>query len=230
MFNVSHVRDEQAKYDHVYTNDPAYGGSKVRLKLITDKTLPFGKAWQSQVMPNCQSSLDIGTGVGRVQLYMRERHIDAKGIDISQVAIDKINPVLKNHVQLAEAGELPFPAQSFDIVYHFDGLEHIHPDRIDVCIKEHARVSRRYLAYTVPDDLSNHDQDGKAASKSPDGPTGGHGYLHLTVMSLEEWSRWFTAQADALGLKFVVHDARRKFHKVRRKQVGQLAVLLERQR
>ena len=224
----SHVAEERAKYEYLYTNDSAYGGSKVRLKLIRDKTRRFGLMWQNQVMPQTESALDIGCGAGRVMAYMRKAGINCKGIDIAPSAIARLPEDLQAHAQVAEAVALPFPDQSFDLVYHFDGLEHIHPERIGACVEEHARVAKRFLAYTVPDALSNHDQVTEAESTQPDSPTGGHGYLHLTVMPLDEWRGWFEAAAERLGFELRVADATSKYHKVRKCDVGQLAVLLVR--
>lgn len=84
------------------------------------------------------SLLEIGVGRGEFLLKMRELGWKTTGIDISPVAVNYLREHYNLNVQLANSRQLPFAANSFDIVYLSHTLEHIH-DPV-VVLKEICRV------------------------------------------------------------------------------------------
>jgi len=64
------------------------------------------------------SVLDVGCAKGFMIHDLSELipGITVKGIDISQYAIDNVIEDMKPHVQVANAMDLPFPDNSFDVV------------------------------------------------------------------------------------------------------------------
>ena len=69
--------------------------------------------------------LDIGCGTGLNATQLARQGHDVFGIDLSPVAIEKFRANgLKGAVVNIEAGPLPLPAESFDMIYASDVIEH----------------------------------------------------------------------------------------------------------
>ncbi|HKN51304.1 MAG TPA: methyltransferase domain-containing protein [Amycolatopsis sp.] len=92
--------------------------------------------------------LDIGCGVGAPAIRLATEHdIEAVGISIAQGQIERANERAaaagladRLNFQVADAMELPFPEESFDIVWAMESLHHM-PDRWHV-IRQAARLLR----------------------------------------------------------------------------------------
>lgn len=88
--------------------------------------------------------LDVGCGGGFLSNYLAERGFVVTGVDLSEssLAIAKARDKTKtaNYI-LADAYELPFEDQSFDVITSTDFLEHVHePRRV---LKEVSRCLRK---------------------------------------------------------------------------------------
>jgi 2-polyprenyl-3-methyl-5-hydroxy-6-metoxy-1,4-benzoquinol methylase len=69
--------------------------------------------------------LDVGCGTGLNAALLAERGHDVYGIDLSPVAIEKFHAKgLQGSVINIEAGPIPLPAESFDLVYASEVIEH----------------------------------------------------------------------------------------------------------
>jgi ubiquinone/menaquinone biosynthesis C-methylase UbiE len=80
--------------------------------------------------------LDLGAGAGIVnQMNFRELASRVCGVDLDPRVVD--NPFL-DEGRVSDAGEIPFPDESFDIVFSDNVLEHLEiPDQV---FREVARV------------------------------------------------------------------------------------------
>jgi len=86
-----------------------------------------------------RKTLEIGCGTGLILHRTAEIAADAWGVDVSEQMVARC--LEKNlHTQVASATELPFPDNSFDLVYSFKVLPHV-PD-IAQAIGEAFRVVR----------------------------------------------------------------------------------------
>lgn len=95
--------------------------------------------------------LDFGCGSGALLLAMRERGIDAYGLEIDRPPIRQgLHPAARPYVTLYD-GALPSPFgdEEFDAVVSSEVLEHI-PDPTKA-VAEMARLTRGTLLLTVPD-------------------------------------------------------------------------------
>ncbi|VVQ16111.1 class I SAM-dependent methyltransferase [Pseudomonas fluorescens] len=117
--------------------------------------------------------LDLGCGEGRLVRALTERGLDAYGLDISQVAINRANSYMPGRFFCGSALELPFDDQEFDTVVSTDCLEHIHPDDVPRAIAEIRRVCKKHAYLQI---ATTQDRDG---------------HWHLTVEGRDWWESSF---------------------------------------
>lgn len=79
--------------------------------------------------------IDIGCGHNEFATMMRDKGIQAIGIDVACPNADIVTP----------AHDLPFESKSFYLVTSFDLLEHIPMEEIDDVLEEMKRVGRYYF-------------------------------------------------------------------------------------
>lgn len=97
---------------------------------------------------NINSMLFCGCAKGFEVKEARKRGYDARGLDISQYAIDNADPKAKDYLTLGDVSKMPFEDNDYDLVGAFDVL-HILDDfgesRRERAYKEVQRVSRKGL-------------------------------------------------------------------------------------
>jgi ubiquinone/menaquinone biosynthesis C-methylase UbiE len=117
---------------------------------------------------NPKKVLDVGCGWGMVVKELRNRGIEAWGIDFAE-------PVSKfwegDYYKVADAKEIPFPDNYFDIVFSSDFFEHIPEEEIDKVCEEMKRVGKQVVAVIPRLAVLNESQT----------------YYHVTNKSFEWW-------------------------------------------
>lgn len=83
--------------------------------------------------------LEIGCASGAVLECLDEREIRAEGVEISQMAIERAHPRVKDRIHVGDLLELDLPS-GYDLVYGLDVFEHLNPNRLDAYLGEIARV------------------------------------------------------------------------------------------
>jgi cyclopropane fatty-acyl-phospholipid synthase-like methyltransferase len=116
--------------------------------------------------------LDIGCGVGEPAIRLASAHdIEVVGVSISQRQIERANDRAaaagladRLSFQHADAMDLPFPEESFDLVWALESLHHM-PDRWQV-IRQAARILRPGGRMAIGDFLLStaHGDEADAAS------------------------------------------------------------------
>ncbi|MCL5029019.1 MAG: class I SAM-dependent methyltransferase [Bacteroidetes bacterium] len=98
-----------------------------------------------------QTVLDVGCGSGFSLREFIRLGYDAKGTDISDWLIKhELNDLYKQgKVFCAPAEKLPFPDNSFDLVFCTDVLEHIPTKNVAAAISELVRVSKKNIFCTI---------------------------------------------------------------------------------
>ena len=66
------------------------------------------------------------------------------GIDISDYAIRNSNPEIRNHLQVGNAINLPWPDDTFDLVISITTLHNLHAYDLDLALREMERVGKQY--------------------------------------------------------------------------------------
>lgn len=124
---------EIAKYEKCY-GDPRYGMGLPRRK-FTDDTL--------RALPVRGSLLDVGAGRG--ETMDMAWHLGFRPVYGTEV----VSGLIGQKVLKALAWDLPFEAQSFDVVTCLDVMEHLLPDDADRTIREINRVTRKVAFFSI---------------------------------------------------------------------------------
>jgi len=97
------------------------------------------------------SVLDVGCGKGFMLHDMAELipGITVKGVDISEYAIENAIEDMKPHVRVANAKNLPFEDNSFDVVISINTVHNLDRHECAVALREIERVSRGKSFVTV---------------------------------------------------------------------------------
>jgi ubiquinone/menaquinone biosynthesis C-methylase UbiE len=130
----------EAKYEIAYRNKGYMEGSPgMAFISYTIHSIPF------------KTVLDVGCGTGYSLLSFMLHQKDAKGVEVCDYLLEttlhtfqKLGLVKKGRIQ-----EIPYPENSFDLVYCTDVLEHIPECDVEKSIGELVRVSKRYLFLTI---------------------------------------------------------------------------------
>jgi len=102
-------------------------------------------------LTSSSSVLDVGCGKGFMLHDMAELipGITVKGIDISEYAIENAIEDMKLHVQIANAKELPFVDNSFDVVISINTVHNLERGECMQALQEIERVSKGKSFITV---------------------------------------------------------------------------------
>lgn len=127
--------------------------------------------------------LDVGCAKG-FMVYDFGRLIpglEIEGVDVSSYAIENAHPPVRDQLQVANATELPFDDDSFDLVISINTLHNLEGEDCDQAFREVQRVSRKHAFITV-DAYRNAEEKQRM---------GMWNLTALTYMSTEDWVRYF---------------------------------------
>jgi len=129
------------------------------------------------------SILDVGCGKGFMLHDMAELipGITVKGVDISRYAVENTIEDMKPHVQTANAKNLPFKDNSFDVVISINTVHNLDRKECARALKEIERVSRGKSFVTVDAFRNNEEKELMYAWN----------LTAKTVMHVEEWKAFF---------------------------------------
>jgi len=127
--------------------------------------------------------LDVGCAKGFMLHDIAEAipGINLKGIDISEYAITNVIEGMSDNVQVADARELPFEDNSFDVVTSINTVHNLEKDDLAKALKEIERVSRGKSFITVDAYNSEEEKERMYAWN----------LTAKTIMSVDEWVGFF---------------------------------------
>jgi SAM-dependent methyltransferase len=97
------------------------------------------------------SSLDVGCATGFVVEALRELGVAARGVDVSQYAIENATAGAQGHIGRADLRRgLPFRDGQFELVTALETLEHLDPRHVPGALAELRRVTSGYVLATIP--------------------------------------------------------------------------------
>ena len=157
-----------------------YGGFKYMSRFWQPVVPTFKEYWQ---LTGRSSLLDVGCAKGFMLHDLAELipGIAVKGIDISPYAIAHAMDDIKPHLQVANATQLPFADQSFDVVISINTVHNLERTECGRALREIERVSRGKSFITV-DAYRNDDEKERMYAWN---------LTAKTIMSVDEWIAFF---------------------------------------
>ena len=151
----------------------------------------FPRFWQPVIptfkehfnLTSKSSVLDVGCAKGFMMHDLAELipGIKVRGVDISEYAIENAIEDMKPFVQVANAIDLPFEDNSFDVVISINTVHNLERDECAAALQEIERVSRGKSFITV--DAYRNDEEKELM-----------GFWNLTaktMMHVDEWQAFF---------------------------------------
>ena len=126
--------DNQVVYDNL-------NWQELTSEVLKDKIAVVLRAIPDDV----KTILDVGCGNGAITNVLGEKYL-VTGIDRSEKALSFV----KTNKIKAEASDLPFADNSFDLVFCSEVLEHLPEDVFQKTIDELKRVAGKYIMISVP--------------------------------------------------------------------------------
>ena len=97
------------------------------------------------------TSLEIGSGDGEMVRYLRDRNVNARGIDNTDWTVNNTGDglVRKGILTACALDELPYPDRFFDLVCGFNVIENYPDVHAELIAKELVRVAKRWIFMTI---------------------------------------------------------------------------------
>ena len=125
--------------------------------------------------------LDVGCAKGFFVKDLIDKKIDAYGIDISKYAIDNSVPEIKYKLKVANATNLPYEDNYFDLVISINTVHNLDKIECATALREISRVSKKNAFLTV-DAFNNEDEEKRMYAWN---------LTAKTIMSVDEWITFF---------------------------------------
>ena len=176
-FWVMKELDNSKLYDEYYfakgCGEP-YERSEVWLNLFSS----FAERIQNEINPG--SVLDAGCAMGFLVEKLRERGVEAWGVDISQYAISEVAPGIQEYCWVGSVTD-PLP-RTYDLIVSIEVLEHLSPRDAEIAVTNLCTFSNDILFSSTPYDY-------KEAS-------------HFNVQPVEYWAELFAKEGFTRDMDF----------------------------
>lgn len=127
--------------------------------------------------------LDVGCAKGFMLYDMKEMipGITVRGVDISEYAINNAKEEVKDFLSVADARDLPFEDNSFDVVISINTIHNLEKDECATALQEIERVSKGRSFITVDAYRNEEEKEAMYAWN----------LTAKTIMSVDEWKIFF---------------------------------------
>ena len=144
--------------------------------------------------------LDIGCGTGGVIAWFNQKHgADVYGIDISDAFVNSVksNFPFRENVFQGNANNLHmFEDNTFDLVCHLDGMEHIPDVWEKACLTEAVRVSKKYIFYENACGPALADEWAQSGNFTK---------VHINIKPADKWLSFYKNNAKRLNYEIARH-------------------------
>ena len=134
-------------------------------------------------LTNESAILDIGAGKGFMMRdfieLLPEAHVE--GIDISEYAVEKADPVAAPYLKVGNAKQLDFSDNSFDLVISINTVHNLELEECKESLREIMRVTRKH-AFIVVDSWTNDEEKERMQMWN---------LTALTYMHADDWQKLF---------------------------------------
>lgn len=157
-----------------------YGGFSYMPRFWQPVIPTFKKYWK---LDKNSKVLDVGCAKG-FMLYDLTKlipGIEVKGIDVSSYAIENSLEEIRNNLSVANAVDLPFEDNSFDVVISINSIHNLDRKECGIALQEIERVSRGKSFITV-DAYRNEEEKRRMFNWN---------LTAKTIMSVDEWILFF---------------------------------------
>ncbi len=157
-----------------------YGGFNYHPKFWQPVVPDFINYWN---LDDSKSLLDVGCAKGFMlyDLKLKIPGLKIQGIDISKYAIENSKEDVRKYLSVANATNLPFPDNSFDVVISINTIHNLDEENCGKALKEISRVSKKNSFITV--DAYRNDIEREQMFK--------WNLTAKTIMSVEKWKEFF---------------------------------------
>lgn len=119
-----------------------------------------------------QTVLDVGCAIGLLVETLRQRGVEAYGVDVSEYAIEQVHPAVREYCRVGGATE-PF-GRHYDLITCIEVLEHMAPEQAQPAIANICAHTDRVLFSSSPFDYAE--------------------VTHFNVQPPEYWAQLFAQQ------------------------------------
>jgi len=157
-----------------------YGGYYYNPRFWKDVVKDFIEFYN---LTNNNRILDVGCGKGfMVHDFLNfNPKLDVEGVDISDYAIENSMPEVKKKLKVANAKDLPYSDNSFDLVISINTAHNLEIDECKKAILEMERVSAKHK-YLIVDAYSNELEKDRIFAWN---------LTAITVLSCDDWVKLF---------------------------------------
>jgi 2-polyprenyl-3-methyl-5-hydroxy-6-metoxy-1,4-benzoquinol methylase len=146
------------------------------------------------------SVLDAGCAMGFLVEALRERGVEAWGIDVSEHAISQVHESVAEYCQVASLAE-PLPRR-YDLIVSIEVLEHIAPAEANAAVANLCAATDRLLLSTTPDDFAEATHVNVQAPEAWSAMLAQHGFLRETehdVSYVTPWAALYATTTEPLA-------------------------------
>ncbi|MGY5332432.1 methyltransferase domain-containing protein [Pseudomonas protegens] len=190
------MTDYRAEYDDYWSREDRVGESSGDVEIIAN-----------HIVNTCGlgSVLDLGSGEGLLVGALLRRGVDAKGLDVSTVVVERSNKRLPGRFQQGSILSLPFTDGAFHTIVSTDCMEHLEKTDVPQALQEIFRVAGRYVFLQL---ATTQDRDG---------------HWHLTV----EGRAWWESKCFEAGFRKHPNYYRLNEYEALNNDSWQIYILLE---
>ena len=177
------VRSVARKFDKEFFDGErkfGYGGFSYNPKYWSGVVKDFSDYYN---LVDGSKILDVGCAKGFMlyDFYKQNPNLDLYGIDISKYAIDNSVPEIKYKLKVANATNLPYEDNYFDLVISINTVHNLDKTECTTALREISRVTKKNAFITV-DAFNNEEEEKRMYAWN---------LTAKTIMSVDEWINFF---------------------------------------